>query len=316
MPEPTAFLVNFAVLLVAASLLVASARSVALLWRSRLESPEVRRVVPWRGSHVLAIALISLSLQPTLPYLFGFRHPDEATENEQFTAPQARALLASAIASNLLTFGIGVVLLRSSVGATREDFGTDTEHLKSDIGLGIKAALAVIPAVYVVQAILSHWVTGKHPIETLIREYPEPSIVGLSTFAAVIAAPIGEEFFFRVVFQGWLERFWPVGPTVEELPPIVDGEIDAPTSSLNETALLRNVSWAPIVISASVFSLLHLGWPGGEVRSDPIPLFLLSVVLGYVYQRTHRIWPSLVVHLFLNGLTMLLLAIGIAIGAE
>jgi membrane protease YdiL (CAAX protease family) len=39
----------------------------------------------------------------------------------------------------------------------------------------------------------------------------------------------------------------------------------------------------------------------------PIPLFPFALILGYVYQRTHRIWPSLIAHLLLNATSLVTL---------
>ena len=60
--------------------------------------------------------------------------------------------------------------------------------------------------------------------------------------------------------------------------------------------------FTPILISSLVFSLFHLGH-----GPAPISLFFLSLVLGYLYQRTQRIWPSLVVHTLLNFCTTVIL---------
>ena len=61
---------------------------------------------------------------------------------------------------------------------------------------------------------------------------------------------------------------------------------------------LRPGIW-PIAISSSVFALAH--WQHGP---DPIPLFVLAVVLGYLYRQTHRIVPSIVVHVLLNSCSL------------
>jgi membrane protease YdiL (CAAX protease family) len=108
-----------------------------------------------------------------------------------------------------------------------------------------------------------------------------------------VAAPIAEEFFFRVLLQGWLEKRWPV---------------DNPADDSADSQATRTVRWTPILISAAVFALLHLGRSTEDMRTDPIPLFVLAMMLGWVYQRTHRIWPSVVVHVCLNGLSTLALA--------
>jgi membrane protease YdiL (CAAX protease family) len=40
---------------------------------------------------------------------------------------------------------------------------------------------------------------------------------------------------------------------------------------------------------------------------DPIPLFVLALILGYMYQRTHRIVPSIVTHLLFNLTSLVML---------
>jgi len=58
-------------------------------------------------------------------------------------------------------------------------------------------------------------------------------------------------------------------------------------------------AWLPIAISSLIFALLHYSH-----GPDWIPLILLAAGMGYLYQRTHRILPSLVVHASLNSMSM------------
>ena len=37
----------------------------------------------------------------------------------------------------------------------------------------------------------------------------------------------------------------------------------------------------------------------------PVALFVFSIFLGYLYYKTHRIYPSLVAHFCLNALTVI-----------
>jgi hypothetical protein len=170
-----------------------------------------------------------------------------------------------------------------------------------------------------------------------------------------VIAPLVEEFLFRVLLQGWLERIcaspavalrlrrddashvrdasdagdsanvernevWreetvdagalpPYRPMPLEYPfdayhpPQVDlasgsGEVDA-----SDFRGLR--SFAPILISSGLFAAAHAGtWP------DPLPLFVLALVLGYVYRQTHRLWPSVVLHMLFNGLALAMVWFG------
>lgn len=58
----------------------------------------------------------------------------------------------------------------------------------------------------------------------------------------------------------------------------------------------------PILASSMMFSWAHLGH-----STDPFPLFALAIVLGFIYQRTHRILPSIVAHALFNAISMVVL---------
>jgi membrane protease YdiL (CAAX protease family) len=55
----------------------------------------------------------------------------------------------------------------------------------------------------------------------------------------------------------------------------------------------------PILIGSLLFALAHIGY-----GPEPVPLFFLALILGYVYQRTHRIVPSIVAHALFNGASL------------
>jgi membrane protease YdiL (CAAX protease family) len=40
---------------------------------------------------------------------------------------------------------------------------------------------------------------------------------------------------------------------------------------------------------------------------DPFPLFVLALVLGWIYQRTHRLWPCVSLHMALNSISVAML---------
>jgi len=178
------------------------------------------------------------------------------------------------------------------------------------------------------------WQESQHPLIDLLKQTPSSGFFLLSSFTAVVAAPIVEEFFFRVLLQGWLENVAAVlrqqrrGDVVSPaLPsavflglPRVEGTeppwdcggpdgVAESTTAADAVATHRLIhrhsqldlrpEWWPIVVSAALFALAH--WGNGP---DPIPLFLFALGLGYVYQRTHRVWPCILVHMLLNGFSM------------
>lgn len=59
----------------------------------------------------------------------------------------------------------------------------------------------------------------------------------------------------------------------------------------------------PIVVSATLFAGIHVAH-----GPDFVALFLLSLGQGYLYQRTHRIVPVILVHLLMNLFSMLAVA--------
>lgn len=72
----------------------------------------------------------------------------------------------------------------------------------------------------------------------------------------------------------------------------------------------RWLRWLPIFISSFLFAGAHT-----DQGPAPISLFLLAIGLGYLYQRTHRIVPCMVVHFLVNALAVLQLSL-VVFGGE
>ena len=74
---------------------------------------------------------------------------------------------------------------------------------------------------------------------------------------------------------------------------------------------LRSASWpswpyCPILLlQAGMIKLTAL--TGINYSLDPIPLFFLALVFGLLYHRTHRIAPSLLLHMTFNATSILLI---------
>jgi hypothetical protein len=143
-------------------------------------------------------------------------------------------------------------------------------------------------------------------------------------------APLCEELFFRVLLQGWLEKLVSAAAPDAFLPDSSRGDAeaappgDAPARAPAIDSEQENNPYAapqaitrrpagedqnrvtfraiPAVASAFTFALLHVGQ-----GPAPIPLFFFALVLGYLYQKTHRIWPSLVLHFLLNSVSLVVL---------
>jgi membrane protease YdiL (CAAX protease family) len=206
----------------------------------------------------------------------------------------------------------------------------------------------------------------EHDVLVLLRGERSLAALALCLAAAVVVAPITEELFFRLLFQGWLEsverqwrgRFWfsrgllrgtmpvlgsslafallhsrkaglPLSPqalfhillcsTIVKLATIVFAVVLvrlrtgatwvdlgfrrdylARDVGLGLGAALAVVPWV-YVLQLSLAGLLP-----ESISPDPFTLIPFAMVLGLLYYRTHRIVPSIVLHMALNATSLAL----------
>ncbi|MHC4985489.1 MAG: lysostaphin resistance A-like protein [Planctomycetota bacterium] len=133
------------------------------------------------------------------------------------------------------------------------------------------ATHAVIEALFAGDPERIKELTRGHQMLTSLKALSWPWVIGTFISAAVLAA-LAEEAFFRGLVQSVARQ-------------------------------LSGSPWVAIVMTSALFMIAH----GGQIASWPA-LFALSVVLGYNYERTGRLLPSILVHALFN-LTFLLLAL-------
>jgi membrane protease YdiL (CAAX protease family) len=153
-----------------------------------------------------------------------------------------------------------------------------------------------------------------HPLVKMINESGHSgTVMILAAFTAVVVAPVCEEIAFRLLLQGWLEKWedehlgWRRNPRLSgagdnEVPAIDtntcgDEMIASDPPQLSIGGLPHG--WPPILASSLLFGLAHLGY-----GPEPVPLFFLGLFLGYLYQRTHRLAPGIVCHALFNLFTV------------
>jgi len=312
---------------------------------------EPRRRVPW-GAKVAFFA-VSMPLMGIFVYLLGSDQPpdENISTNEYLVTGWGNFTF-------LVMFVLGVaVWLASFFRANAHDLGLPTswEQLVQDISIGIFATVAAFLPIYAVQFTLLYALQSKtpHPLVKQLEENPSPAMLMLGFAMAVIAAPLFEEFTFRGLLQGWLERredevlvFVDTerksvclaggieivgegeeegkgegGPRRDVARRLFDDDLEVndvrgyrgasgPTNAelINITRPTRGWipdlphGWTPVLISGVVFGLAHLGH-----GVAPVSLILFGIVLGYLYQRTHRLVPSITAHMLFNAYSMLLL---------
>lgn len=151
----------------------------------------------------------------------------------------------------------------------------------ADFGLGFVGFLVAFLPIIAVHLYLQQFVKYEHfAIEEILADR-KPSTYLKIAFGTIVFAPLVEEFLFRNVLQGLLE--------VQE------------RITMRRAEASQNWSYGvvPIVLSSLAFAGAH--WEQGAAAP---PLFLFSLVLGYLYFQTHRLTPSIVAHACLNAFSM------------
>ena len=190
-----------------------------------------------------------------------------------------------------------------------ETLGFTSRHLKRAFTPALAGILFMLPLVGWA-AIFADWLMRKYHIEhpmkhellTIMDQVPSPLIKILIAFGAVIVAPLFEEFLFRGHLQTLLVRvmgaseparqaargFPIITSTGETVPPLSNDRRDRP--------LLR---WLAVIIGSILFALVH-HW------SIWLPIFVLSLCLGYMYERTGNLWVAILMHAMFNGFSIII----------
>ena len=298
------------------------------LKRGPILAYEPRSPVPWHGVWtLLPILLVAFTM------FAAYRGDDHVEDDASATASDLVDRIAAGSAQQMAFVAAFLAVVIAVSGATRSDLGLpkDGHQLVGDVRIGILAWLAALAPVYGVQVLMINLVgpTDGHPLIKIVREHTSPLLFMLAFTAAVVVAPICEELLFRLLLQGWLEKWedrkrgWRDAAindhaqlTDDEQPMTNDEQSVAEHSAFDirhspvptDQSPLRvglgglPYGWLPIAISSLLFALAHIGY-----GPEPVPLFLLALILGYVYQRTHRIVPCMVTHALFNGTSLVAL---------
>jgi membrane protease YdiL (CAAX protease family) len=307
---------------------------------------ERRQPVPWGFVDLLLLVvfyIVAGAIAAAVITALQIPSPrsEQATSNDRI-AWLAIQMLVQTLATLL---AITVTAIRNRCRAA--DLGFRLRDMGDDLRIGVAAFVMLAPPVFLIQALMTRFYPYEHALIELVKS--DPRLLLASGVSAVLIAPVSEELQFRVLLQGWLEKCavwrgngralltggrmdaaslsqthidesesdaegeaptWPA-EVVENpyAPPLANDSIDAGGEGARAAAereLAPTPHWWPILISAFIFAAMHASaWP------SPVPLFVLGLGLGYLYRQTHRVLPSITVHLLLNATTMVILALSI-----
>jgi membrane protease YdiL (CAAX protease family) len=301
--------------------------------------------VPWNA---LDMALIALPVAGIilLPLLIG--EPEKKVENPPPIRPeqyQVAVLMDSGLKIFFVTVATAYLALRAK--ATLRDLGFAWREFGQNVLVGLVAFVMIAPPVYAIQAaivVYGNW-KYEHPVIDMLQNTPDLGLFVVLAFSACIVAPISEEWFFRVVLQGWLQRAfawlqswlrngralatavdhpYPAQPADHQgLPwPSTADQLNPYATPLVLSIPEPTLATPPAVEEAReqrfprsllvhwvpiMFSSVLFGLAHWGHGPAPITLTILALALGYVYQRTHSIVPVVVMHSLFNGFTMLIM---------
>lgn len=194
------------------------------------------------------------------------------------------------ILSQLLTFFPAVLyfVVRCALqpGGWRRA-GLEPDHLPLNVARGLVALLLVFPLV-TGASLFCTWLGCRfglplpgsgHVLLKAMQHSDSRLATGWMIASAVIAAPLLEELFFRGLVQ----------------------------SSLGHRVELQDRPWRLVILSATLFSLIHASvvpWQGLA------GLWVLGLALGWLYEKFGTLLPSILLHAGFNGLNILLAFLG------
>lgn len=255
---PTIPAVMVAAVAVAASLGVA----VRLLQRRRSSGAWLPRrphpPIPWEGIDVAFV----LTLYLASAALTGAALPPEPT------LPQM--LLANLVTLALTTLGATVHLWRRGAGCRDLGWSLGPDGWRGELRLALGGLALVTAPLLGLATVLDTIVPYRHPLVDLLLVDRSPATLAVVIISAVVAAPIAEEFFFRRVLQGWLEKRLPAADAA-----------------------------GAVAVSALCFAAAHTGQGLAAV-----PLFLLGAVLGKIARCTGSIIACTVLHALFNAVSV------------
>lgn len=300
--------------------------------------PEAKpKAVPWGAASVWVVFLIWLITSVLAGAVVnkaitgGLASAPKPTDAEP--AAQPAWLPIWQIASTTLANGLLIFLLpewlRATTGARREQLGLTLHECGRNALRGFVGCLVILPIVYGVQLLaLRIWPMNAHPMQGMLEFSGAPAMMVLAVLAGILLAPAVEELMFRAVLLGWLNRaanewagrFEPAEPNSadpggSERPaesPVGAGQVasgrlprilpQVPTFGLTRTSRLWLAQVVPNVLTSLLFAGIHWQqWPA------PLALLLLSLALGWIYQRTGSLIAPITMHASFNAISTLVL---------
>lgn len=231
----------------------------------------------WDGLVVLIVMGAAIGCQTAgIMAAHAIVPPTAASADLAVTTPELTGTAVGTLAAAAV--GVAIVL---AAGGTRRSLGLFSDEPSLDLRLAVGTVLLITPPLLLVSGALNAIVPYEHPILDLLARFRDPATLAAVWLSAVVAAPIGEEIFFRGVLQGWFESL----------------------ASRQVGAGRRSV--VPVVASALAFAAAHVGQGLGW-----IPLVGFGIAVGFLRSARGSLLPCIVVHAIFNAISVAIILLG------
>ena len=279
------------------------------------------------------------------------RPPSDVIQADDPEEPlqMVRMMQVSAVSYAAATGAALLTLLIARIAGWSGGIGLGATGLGRGLITGTLGLIIVIPAMLtaaiglqIIRKALGYSLDAAHELIRALQEHPEAQMILWGILSAVVIAPLAEEILFRGFLQTTLvyglgrafghreaRGFAPVMEFEEPLepqpvsaqPPMGDygatPRMPPPSAMVTFAAVPGRVEapyppaavwrWTGIVVTSLIFAVLHEAW------SIPL-IFLLSLALGYVYERTGSLWAPIIVHFGFNTVNLMLVLPSILYG--
>jgi membrane protease YdiL (CAAX protease family) len=265
--------------------------SMSILPQETTQAPESKpdgaaRVPAGTLWSILAVAAFMWMAVPTA-YLVSFRGgkvldpaAPAGAPSADLTAKQTMIMVVSGGCAGLVTLILGTLFLPrgfEQLGISRKQLGRGTMY-------GALASVVLLPLMFGVMFLTDwfwRWIGFHHPTEhdllLLLGESQSVLIRVAIVVSAVLLAPAFEEFLFRGYLQTAIRQtLWRWR----------SADADRPGAP---------VRWVAILLASVAFTAVHQ-----HLWLMP-PIFVLSLCLGGVYERTGNLWTAILMHSAFNA---------------
>jgi membrane protease YdiL (CAAX protease family) len=343
-----AVVLGLLVLSAMSAMLIANAWAILRLVLGEPLSPDPRpkpRLVPWGIWSVVLVVLLYLGVNFFVVNAYGLARkqvgfqigppaaaaavaakPDDKADDSEKSKLNFTEMMLLVSVVNVVVVACVPLVLRFGSGASLSEIGLNRQDIGRHVVTGLVAFLVVTPWVIAVNLVaVLLWTRSSHPLEGMLREGLTREGIALAYLSAVILAPLCEEMLFRGVMQGYLNKIRLTPRRRTELvlangaalecadPDAPEAEPFPSGSGFSAEPERRRFSAYPIVLTSLVFAAVH-----APQMPAPFAIFFLSLALGWLYDRTGSLTPSIVLHAAFNGFntTLMILAISVQAGIE